>query len=108
MAGYPKLAEAVESLRGGMDCSIEEAALIEATSRNAFVSFLHAEIPGLSIRWHCFENDLESANWNVTHRDHKRAPAEQLAHLQLNRKLHAIYSIPDGAIPIPIRRIEQP
>jgi hypothetical protein len=61
-----------------------------------------AQAPDTQIEWLCFENDLESANWNVTHRTNKGDAAN---HHGINAKQYPRYTYPDGARRIPITRI---
>ena len=78
----------VESLHAGKECIIDE------------VRF--SQIAGVDMRWICYENDLETANWNVIHRTNKGDPE---GHLDLNLRLHPHYTYPVNAEIVPIQRI---
>jgi hypothetical protein len=61
-----------------------------------------SQVSGVEINWICYENDLESANWNVIHRKDKEDPP---GHLEINLRLHPHYEYPADAKIIPIQRI---
>ena len=92
----------VQRLRDGKDCIVEEIAYCHPDTRDGFVADLRSQVPDVEIEWICFENDLESANWNVMHRTNK---GDVEGHLAINREWHSVYRCPDGAKIIPITRI---
>ena len=100
------LRDMLDRLRQGMDCVVEEIAYCCAHSRETIVKILRSQVPGVEIEWICLENDLESANWNVTHRDEVEKQNIQ-GHIDINRKYHCLYTYPDGATIKPIIRINQ-
>jgi hypothetical protein len=91
----------IECLKAGKDCIVDEVRFCLPTYRDGIIQPL-SQIPGLETHWICFENDLESANWNVMHRTNKGDPE---GHLDLNLRLHPHYEYPAGAEIIPIQRI---
>lgn len=94
----------IQRLRDGKDCIVEEIAYCYAPNRDRMETELRSQVPDVKIEWICFENDLENANWNVTHRTNKRDVA---GHLAINRDWHRVYTCPDGAKMIAITRIDQ-
>jgi hypothetical protein len=95
------LAVLIECLKAGNDCIVDEVRFCLPSYRDEIVQQL-SEIPGVEINWLCYENDLESANWNVIHRKDKEDPA---GHLDINLRLHPHYEYPADAKIIPIQRI---
>ena len=98
------LNDMVRHLKEGKICVVEEIAYCRPSARAAIVSFLRSQVPHVEIEWICFENDLESANWNVTHRGNKRAVE---GHLAINEHWHHLYQCPDGARVVPITRVDE-
>lgn len=94
----------VQHLKGGKNCIVEEIAYCHPRAREEIVMFLRSQVPGVEMEWVCFENDLQSANWNVTHRRNKR---DVQGHLAINQYWHSLYVCPDGAKVIPITRIDE-
>jgi hypothetical protein len=95
------LAVLIECLKAGNDCIVDEVRFCLSSYRDEIVQQL-SQIPGVEINWLCYENDLESANWNVIHRKDKEDPA---GHLDINLRLHPHYEYPANAKIIPIERI---
>lgn len=91
----------IELLRDGKDCIIDEVRFCLPAYREQILQSL-SHIAGLDIRWICYENDLETANWNVIHRTNKGDPT---GHLDLNLRLHPHYTYPPNAEIVPIQRI---
>jgi len=91
----------VESLRDGKDCIVDEVRFCLAAYREQILKSL-AQITSLDMRWICYENDLETANWNVIHRTNKGDPE---GHLDINLRLHPHYTYPANAEIVPIQRI---
>ena len=91
----------IESLRNGKDCIVDEVRFCLPAYRAQILQSL-AQITGLDMRWICYENDLETANWNVIHRTNKGDPE---GHLDINLRLHPHYTYPADAEIIPIQRI---
>mgnify|MGYP003575380445 FL=1 len=91
----------IELLRDGKDCIIDEVRFCLPAYREQILRSL-SHIAGLDIRWICYENDLETANWNVIHRTNKGDPT---GHLDLNLRLHPHYTYPPNAEIVPIQRI---
>lgn len=98
-----QIPEAIEWLRSGNDCIIEEISFCTAGNRAVVTKMLKQQVPGVEIAWFCLENDLDSANWNVRHRRNK---GEVDRHLEINGRVSAEYSYPDGCEIVPITRIE--
>jgi hypothetical protein len=96
-----RLPALVECLRDGKDCVVDEVRFCLPAYRNEIVQHL-SRIIGLKMRCICYENDLESANWNVIHRKNKGDPE---GHLEMNLRLHSEYEYPRDAEIIPIQRI---
>lgn len=95
------LSALIQCLKEGKDCIIDEVRLCLPTYQNAIMQHL-SQIAGLEAHWICYENDLESANWNVIHRKNKGDPE---GHLEINLRLHPHYNHPANAAIIPIQRI---
>jgi hypothetical protein len=95
------LSALIESLRDGKDCIVDEVRFCLPAYREPIVQSL-SQITELEIRWICYENDLESANWNVIHRTNKGDPE---GHLDINLRFHPHYTYPANAQIIPIQRI---
>jgi hypothetical protein len=95
------LSALVQCLKEGKDCIIDEVRLCLPAYRDAIMQQL-SQITGLETQWICYENDLESANWNVMHRKNKGDPE---GHLEINLRLHPHYDHPTNAEIIPIQRI---
>jgi hypothetical protein len=95
------LSALIQRLKEGKDCIIDEVRLCLSTYRDAIMQHL-SQIAGLETYWICYENDLESANWNVMHRKNKGDPE---GHLEINLRLHPHYDHPANAAIIPIQRI---
>jgi hypothetical protein len=91
----------MESLRAGKDCIIDEVRFCLPAYREQILRSL-SQIANLDMRWICYENDLETANWNVIHRTNKGDPE---GHLDLNLRLHPHYTYPVNAEIVPIQRI---
>ena len=91
----------IESLRDGKDCIIDEVRFCLPAYREQILQSL-SQITSLDMRWICYENDLETANWNVIHRTNKGDPE---GHLDINLRLHAHYTYPANAEIVPIQRI---
>jgi hypothetical protein len=91
----------VERLKSGKDCIVDEVRFCLPEYREGMIQHL-SQIPSVETQWICYENDLESANWNVMKRTNKGDPE---GHLDLNLRLHAHYEYPPNAQIIPIHRI---
>lgn len=94
----------VQRLNAGESCIVEEIAYCLPSRREAIVATLCSQVSNIEIEWICFENDLESANWNVCHREHKRDAVQ--GHLHINQCYHGLYIYPSGAKVIPIVRVD--
>jgi len=92
----------IQYLKNGHDCVLEEMAYSTKDGREYLVNALTSQVEGVVIEWICFENDLESANWNVQKRTNKR---DIKGHISINMRLSKVYTYPDGATIIPISRI---
>ncbi len=88
-------------LRDGKDCIVDEVRFCLPAYREQILRSL-SQITGLDMRWICYENDLETANWNVIHRTNKGDPE---GHLDINLRLHPHYTYPASAEIVPIQRI---
>ena len=95
----PKL---LQCLRDGQDCVVEEISFCTADTRGLMMRQISQHVPECEVEWMCYENDLESANWNVTHRINK---GEIERHIEINGRVHQSYSYPDGCTLLPITRI---
>ncbi len=91
----------IESLRNGKDCIVDEVRFCLPAYREQILQSL-SQITDLDMRWICYENDLETANWNVIHRTNKGDPE---GHLDLNLRLHPHYTYPANAEIVQIQRI---
>jgi hypothetical protein len=101
LADDSRLNALIESLRAGKDCIIDEVRFCLPAYREQILRSL-SQIANLDMRWICYENDLETANWNVIHRTNKGDPE---GHLDLNLRLHPHYTYPVNAEIVPIQRI---
>jgi hypothetical protein len=95
------LSALIESLRDGKDCIVDEVRFCLPAYREQVLQSL-SRIANLDMRWICYENDLQTANWNVIHRTNK---ADAEGHLDINLRLHPHYTYPADAEIIPIQRI---
>ena len=91
----------IEFLRDGKDCIVDEVRFCLPAYREQILQSL-SQITSLDMRWICYENDLETANWNVIHRTNKGDPE---GHLDINLRLHPHYTYPANAEIVPIQRI---
>jgi len=96
-----RLAALSDWLGQGKDCIVDEVRFCLPAYRQEIVQTL-SQIAGVEMHWLCYENDLESANWNVIHRKDKGDPE---GHLDINLRLHPHYEYPPNAEVIPIQRI---
>jgi hypothetical protein len=88
--------EMLAHLQAGGNCTVEEWEFRTAENRLVVINELKRCIPGVNIRWICFERDIESANWNVSVRP-DAGKEDVLGHLQINDIMESTYTIPDGA-----------
>ena len=100
--GNTKWSEIISHLKAGEDCIIEEMNFCSQDPRDEIIKYILENAPETKIKWVCFENDLESANWNVRLRPNK--PID--GHLKINEQLHRDYTYQSGVEIIPITRIE--
>ena len=101
LADESGLTSLIAFLRDGKDCIVDEVRFCLPAYREQILQSL-SQITSLDIRWICYENDLETANWNVIHRTNKGDPE---GHLDLNLRLHPHYTYPANAEIVPIQRI---
>ena len=101
LADESGLTALIESLRDGKDCIVDEVRFCLPAYREQILQSL-SQITSLDMRWICYENDLETANWNVIHRTNKGDPE---GHLDINLRLHPHYTYPANAKIVPIQRI---
>ena len=101
LADESGLTALVESLQDGKDCIVDEVRFCLQAYREQILQSL-SQITSLDMRWICYENDLETANWNVIHRTNKGDPE---GHLDINLRLHPHYTYPANAEIVPIQRI---
>jgi hypothetical protein len=101
LADESGLTSLIAFLRDGKDCIVDEVRFCLPAYREQILQSL-SQITGLDMRWICYENDLETANWNVIHRTNKGDPE---GHLDLNLRLHPHYTYPANAEIVPIQRI---
>ncbi|MET0644124.1 MAG: hypothetical protein ABWZ17_07090 [Candidatus Binatia bacterium] len=101
LADESGLTSLIAFLRDGKDCIVDEVRFCLPAYREQILQSL-SQITSLDMRWICYENDLETANWNVIHRTNKGDPE---GHLDLNLRLHPHYTYPANAEIVPIQRI---
>jgi hypothetical protein len=91
------------SLQRGRDCVVEEICCCEEEVRRDVIVRISG-IPGVRVEWRYFENDLESANWNIDNAEDRpdKDPAE---HKRANVVTSQRYTYPASGQPIPITRI---
>jgi hypothetical protein len=92
----------LQCLKDGKDCVVEEISFCRPDNREFITRLLSQKVPDAQIEWICIENDLEAANWNVTHRTNK---GEADRHMEINGRVHQQYSYPDDCTLLPITRI---
>ena len=92
----------VDTLRNGRECAVVERAFLKEDARRWITNLLGKEVPGVVVRWECFENDLATANHNCLHRKEKADPA---GHISMNEQMHKEYSYPAGANIRPIHKL---
>ena len=95
----------VQRLKDGKNCVVEEIAYCLPSHREAIVATLCSLVSDIEIEWICFENDLESANWNVKNREDKSDAVQD--HLHINQHYHGLYIYPSGADVKSIHRIDE-
>lgn len=88
--------EMLAHLQAGGNCTVEEWAFRTTERRLVVMEELTRLIPGITIRWICFEKDIETANWNVRMR-RDEGKENVSGHLQINAEMEFTYTIPDGA-----------
>src|SRR3989304_1564281 len=69
---HRSISAVVQRLKNSGDCVVEEIAYCESSARAKVVAYFRSQVPGVEVAFVCFENNLESANWNVKRRPHKR------------------------------------
>jgi adenosyl cobinamide kinase/adenosyl cobinamide phosphate guanylyltransferase len=94
----------LKHLTNGESCIVEEIAYCLPSMREAIVSNLCSVVSDIEIEWICFENDMESANWNVMNRKNKN---DIQGHFDINKFWHPRYIYPSGAEVRPIHRIDE-
>ena len=93
----------VSHLKNGNDCVVEEMDFCFQKPRDSVIKYILGNTPDTEIKWVCFENDLDSANWNVRQRTNK---ADINGHLYINAQLTRFYTYQFGAKIVPITRIQ--
>ena len=91
------------SLQRGRDCVVEEICCCQEEFRRDALGRLSG-LPEVRVEWRYFENDLESANWNIDNAEDRpdKDPAE---HKRANVATSRRYTYPASGQPIPITRI---
>lgn len=90
-------------LKAGSDCIVEEMDFCFQEPRDNAIKYIRENTPETVIKWLCFENDIESANWNVMFRTNKN---DIEGHLHINRQLNKLYTYQSEAVIVPITRID--
>ena len=88
----------VAALRANKRCAVIEVAYCLPGPRETYVARIRREVPGLTIHWKCFENDLGTANKNCR----LRLDRDPELHFRINDQLSAGYTFPEGAEVLPI------
>jgi hypothetical protein len=93
------------TLQRGRDCVVEEICCCEEPFRRDALARL-SRLQGVRVEWRYFENDLESANWNIDNAEDRpdKVPEE---HKRANVGTARRYTYPASGQPIPITRIPQ-
>jgi hypothetical protein len=94
--------EFLRYVEAGNDCIVDEYQYCMGWRREEILQDL-SRVPDRKIEWICFENDLQSANWNVTWRTNK---SDSEGHRWINEWLTSRYTCPEGAKVIPITRLK--
>jgi len=89
----------IASLRSGNDAVVVEIAYCVEEARIAIVRELERAVPGVSIRWVCFENDLVVANKNCRERMNK---GDAEGHVAINERVSPWYTYPKDALVLPM------
>ncbi len=95
----------VQRLNDGKNCVVEEIAYCLPSRRETIVETLCSSVSDIEIEWICFENNLESANWNVKNRKEKSDAVQD--HLRINQCYHGLYIYPSGTDVKQIYRISE-
>ena len=93
----------VAALQSGGHCAVIEVAYCVPGPREEFLEKITRAVPGLRVRWICFENDLAQANRNCVDRNDGRDLKMLFAQ---NQFLSPAYTYPPGAEIRPVWRPE--
>jgi len=96
-------ADLVRALREGRDCAIADVAFTDRRRRREVEKVFRRDVPGLSLDWVFFANDLEACVANIRRRGHPEADLEE----RVATTLSATYVIPRGAAALRIWRPEE-
>jgi hypothetical protein len=94
--------EFLQYVEAGHDSIVDEYQYCMRWRREEILQDL-STVPELETEWFCFENDLQSANWNVSLRTNKTDPE---GHRWINEWLTSRYTFPDNATILPIARLK--
>jgi hypothetical protein len=93
----------VAALDSGRDCFVGLMDCIRAENRQALEYSLNERVPGAMLAWVFYENDVDKANRNCE-RDPERH-RDICGNIEQNLRCRALYSIPPGAIVLPIHEL---
>jgi predicted kinase len=91
-------ADLIRDLRDGKDCVIADIEYCDTWRRVEVEEVVARDVPGVTIEWHCFENNPTQCNANVDSRNRKNAEEEKKKVRHLSQK----YQIPFCAKVIPV------
>jgi hypothetical protein len=94
-------AEILQALGAGRDCYITLMDCGLASNRDALTDEIGRAVPGTTITWIFFENDVSKANQNCL-RDPARRGARAQGNVEQNHRWAASYSLPEGVGARPI------
>jgi len=88
----------ISDLRAEKDCVIADIEYCDTWRRVEVEEVVSRDVPGVTIEWHCFENNPSQCEANVDRRSRESAEEEK----RKIRSLSAKYHIPSGAEVIPV------
>ena len=90
----------VTALRDGVRCTVADIDFCKTESREEAEDILREEVPGLTLRWHYFANDLLACEDNIKSRNRDCMQGE----LDKAKDLSQSYCIPQDAVELAVRR----
>jgi hypothetical protein len=88
----------IHDLRHGKDCIIADIEFCAKSKQEEVEKEVRKCVPGVTIEWHCFENNPQQCAANVEQRSRNNAGEEK----EKIHRLSRIYHIPNGAKVLPV------